>query len=128
MPFEIRRLVFSDPELHSALGSFRDSLRTSPEPGVVVSCQKDSQEGLKVHAVVQLKSGRQSIETLDSVQVCAALISWCMANSIPMSRKAQKSVSLTKTGEVALDSKLSDKPQAKGAAPQAAITSAAAAS
>lgn len=106
MPTEIRRLIFTPDELANALGDFISSDRSNIEPGQVLNVQVRNSAPLSVRAQVQFKSGRQSSEVFEEAFICAALISWCMANKIPLPRRATKAVNQTRDGSFALDAKL----------------------
>lgn len=103
MPTEIRRLIFSDVELMEALTQFISSERTAVEPGRVISYDVATADPCSLKCRVQGRSGLQNDQIFDAVFLCAALISWCMKNKVPLARNAKKAVKLTQTGRIALD-------------------------
>lgn len=103
MPTEIRRLIFSNPEMCTVLTQFLCSSRTTVEPGTVVDTEVRVREPLSVVCRVQGRSGRQTAEQYDATFVCAAIISWCMENKVPLAKKAKKAVHVTSDGRLALD-------------------------
>ncbi len=103
MPTEIRRLIFTEPELMEALTQFISSERTAVEPGRVIAIEIATQDPASIKCRVQGRSGVQNNQIFDAVFMCAALIAWCMKNKVPLARSAKKQVKLTQTGRVALD-------------------------
>lgn len=106
MPTEIRRLIFTPDELAGALSDFISSNRSNLEPGKVLSIEIRGTAPLSIRAHVQFQSGRQSKEVFEEALICAALISWCMNNKVPLPRRATKAVHQTRDNCVALDAKL----------------------
>ncbi|MFA7429474.1 MAG: hypothetical protein WCZ23_04905 [Rhodospirillaceae bacterium] len=103
MPTEIRRLIFTDAELVDALTQFISSDRTAVEAGRVINTSIATQDPAALKCRVQARNGQQSDQIFDAVFLCAALISWCMKNKVPLARNAKKAVKLTQVGRVALD-------------------------
>lgn len=106
MPTEIRRLLFSNEEICDALSTFINSTKTHIEPGRVISIAVSQRDPLLLKCTVDTKAGRQTGEALEGVFVCAAIMSWCMKNKIPLARKAKKVVTVTQDGRIALDTSL----------------------
>lgn len=108
MPTEIRRLIFTSTELALALSDFIRSGRPGIAPGTVVHAElRETETGLSVFANTQGAGGQAGQVRFEEAMVCAALISWCMENKVPIARRARKGVSLMKDGNsVALDLKL----------------------
>lgn len=103
MPTEIRRLIFTDSEVMEALTTFISSDRTAIEPGRVVGLEIASKDPCALRCSIQGRSGLMNDQVFDAVFLCAALISWCMKNKVPLARTAKKAVKMTTTGKVALD-------------------------
>lgn len=106
MPIEIRRLLFSNEEICAVLSTFINSTKTHVEPGQVISVDIAQKDPILLRCTLATKGGRQTGEELEGVFVCAAILSWCMKNSIPLARKARKQVRVTQDGRIALDSTL----------------------
>jgi hypothetical protein len=103
MPTEIRRLIFSNEELAVILNDFIASRTDKGHPGRVLNCDVAKREPLTLRARVHHGSGHQDTEFFEEVFLCAAIISWCMKEKVPLARKAKKAVRLTQDGRVALD-------------------------
>jgi|CEGD01.1.fsa_nt_gi hypothetical protein len=107
MPTEIRRLLFSNEELCGVLSTFINSTKTHVEPGTVVAFEVAKTDPILLKCRMVSQNGRQTGEALEGVFVCAAILSWCMKNKIPLARKAKKVVHVTQDGRIALDVTLS---------------------
>lgn len=107
MPTEIRRLLFSNEELCDVLSTFINSTKTHVEPGQVIDVQVAQKDPVLLNCTLVNKTGRQMGEALESVFVCAAIMSWCMKHKIPMARKAKKLVHVAHDGRIALDTTIS---------------------
>jgi hypothetical protein len=103
MPTEIRRLLFSNEELCQVLSTFINSTKTHVEPGNVVAFEVSKTDPLVLKCRMVTLNGRQTGEALEGVFVCAAILSWCMKNKIPLARKSKKKVHVTQDGRIALD-------------------------
>lgn len=107
MPTEIRRLIFSNEELATILSEFISAEHTKTQPGKILSCEVAKREPITLRARIHYRSGHQDTEFIEEVFLCAAIISWCMKEKVPLARKARKAVRITQDGRIALDITLS---------------------
>lgn len=107
MPTEIRRLIFEHDELAGILSDFISAEHTKTQPGKVLNCEVAKRDPIAVRARIHFRSGHQDTEFFEEVFLCAAIISWCMKEKVPLARKAKKAVRVTQDGRIALDITLS---------------------
>jgi len=99
-------LIFDAEEVRKALSEFMRSSRTTLEPATVLDFEIKENEPVHLSCLLHLQSGRQARREVDAATLCAALLNWCMENNVPLARKAQKAVHVTRDGDLTLDLKL----------------------
>jgi hypothetical protein len=94
MPTELRRIVFTNSELHEALDA-NLAHGTAKFPSASLDSVRfvDDREN---EIVVTTSVGGDTVETvLGTARVAAALIKFCMATGVRLPRAAKKSISLS---------------------------------
>lgn len=92
MPEEYRRLVFSDMEVISAIKSHSVQTKAPIPTGKLKYLTIDGGADPYVNFAVDLPDGDRTYR-VDGAHLGAALIRFCIDNSIPMPQKAQKVIS-----------------------------------
>lgn len=105
MPIENREITFSNPELKSAISDF---LRRRDGDGTTellkIAVVDDQAE--PVSATIYLaKTDERVVQSLTSAEVGAAVMGYCRAQKIMLSRTAQKSL-ISKDGHIVLKLRL----------------------
>jgi len=95
MPTEMRRIVFSNEELMNAINFFNSPGVPKLPEGVITAVSVDPDN--KANIVLKFISYNRDEERNIVVSVAnlgAVLISYCIKNKIPMSKKASKSLKI----------------------------------
>ena len=101
---EIRRMLINEDELKQLIVRLitAEDENDGNLPGMVMDLKitQDAPLTMQVHA--QTATGHQVAKKMGEVEIMTAIIDYCLAKRIPMSRKSKKSIKRTKDG-VALD-------------------------
>ncbi len=95
MPTEMRRIVFSNEELMNAINFFNSPNIPKLTDGIITVASADPDN--KADIVLKFKSHNRDEErniAISSAILGAALMSYCLKNKIPMSRRASKSLKI----------------------------------
>ncbi len=95
MPTEMRRIVFSNEELMNAINFFNSPNIPKLPEGVITVASVDPDD--KSNIVLKFTSYNRDAERNIVISVAnlgAVLVSYCIKNKIPMSKKASKSLKI----------------------------------
>ncbi len=106
MPSEIRRLLFSNDEVLQALMDIntRSGNKYFPE-GQIGELEITEDPTPVVKTVIEVTHNRSEEATIATATLGAALIGFCMRQSIPLPARANKSLKVVK-GRLAMDIKI----------------------
>jgi hypothetical protein len=103
MPSELRRIVFSNDELRSALEDYLKGQKTPLPLGVITSVQlSDAPQGTVFLYLAGREDNDRASLALSPEKIAAALLRFCKRQRIPVPRRANKSLIVT-GDNVALD-------------------------
>lgn len=93
MPSELRRIVFSNDELKTALSEHNRHAKEKLPVGAVQACEPLPDGGGTVRlGIVNQSSGETQDVELSPETVGAALVRYCIQHKIPLPKRAHKSI------------------------------------
>lgn len=107
MAVEVRRIIMESFEFQAVLNVFAQSEDITIPSGFVVSYKVTNEKPLEIDVGIQESDGVQKYISLGETEIAAALINFCIATKIPVSRKATKTAKIM-NGKIAFDMSLNN--------------------
>ena len=105
MAIEVRRIILEQHEFQAVLNVYGQLDDSDFPEGFVVGFEIQKDSPLQILVNVQTPNGEQVLADLSEDAIVEALIQFCIATKVPVSRKSKKTVKLS-DGKISFDMSL----------------------